>query len=97
MGDISGAQIGQILGMVGGTVIGQPGLGGTVGGAIGGAIDPQTGLPLPVPPAATSDPAAQQDQSSAQLQANAVQPQGPDPNAQLLQILLMLANQGPRS
>ena len=50
------------------------------------------------PPSQISDPAAQQDIGSAQLQAQAAQakPQGPDPNAQLLQLLLMLANQGPK-
>ena len=102
MGGMSGEQIGQILGMIGGSVV-APGagtaIGGSLGGAVGGAIDPQTGEPIqPQQGPPPSDPAARQDASSAQLQANAAQAQPQtDPNAQILQLLLMLANQGTRT
>lgn len=106
MGGISGQQIGQILGAIGGGVAGIPGgpagiigggaTGSSLGSSLGGAIDPQTGLPIPnAAPQVSPDPGAAQDASSAQLQANAAQVGAqPDPNQQLLQLLLMLANQG---
>ena len=86
---MSGSQIGQILGMGAGFAIGGPpgmAIGGTAGGAIGGAIDPTTGQPIPNPTGGgiSPDPGLQQDQRSAQFQAQAAnaQPQLPDPNQQ---------------
>jgi len=98
MGGMSGQQLGQLLGSIGGLAIGGPpgmAIGGQATGAIGGAIDPATGLPQAQ--GNQTNPAAAQDQSSAQLQANAAQavPQV-DPNQQLLQMLMMLINQGPQ-
>ena len=96
---MSGEQLGQLFGSIAGSFIPIPGvgtaIGAGVGGAIGSAVDPDTGEPLPTQTGV--DPSVTQDQSSADLQANAAQAQPQqDPNQQMLQLLLMLANQGPQ-
>ena len=85
LGSVAGTGVGAALGGAPGA-----GIGGGIGGAIGGQLDPQVAAMLGLPQ--ISDPASEQGDQTQQLLSQAQQPQ-PDPNAQLLQLLLMLANQ----